>query len=211
MIRTFLAVELQPALRDAIDSCQRDLRRCLEKERAKAVRMAWVHPSAIHLTMKFLGDTDEGLVAPLREAVARAVVSREAGTLPIERLGAFPRPQAPRILWVGPSEEWARGSEARGISALQHHVEEACAEFGFLREAKPFNPHLTLVRIKEGERHVGNELARSGVMDSPLAVGSLAVDAIVLMKSDLRPTGPVYTRLWDVTIPARSGGAGSDR
>jgi 2'-5' RNA ligase len=59
------------------------------------------------------------------------------------------------------------------------------------------SPHLTLARVKEGERHVGQALAKSGVMDRPIASGVLAVESIVLMKSELRPTGSVYTKLWE--------------
>ena len=70
----------------------------------------------------------------------------------------------------------------------------------FLRETKPFSPHLTLARIKTGERQVGAALAKGGVLDSPLSVGTLAVESVVLMKSELKQTGSVYTKLWEVKI-----------
>jgi 2'-5' RNA ligase len=63
-------------------------------------------------------------------------------------------------------------------------------------DERSWSPHLTLARIKEGGRSMGQVLAKSGVMDRPLALGSLAVDAIVLMKSELKPTGSQYTILW---------------
>ena len=71
---------------------------------------------------------------------------------------------------------------------------------GFLREAKPFSPHLTLARIKTGERHVGVALAQGGVLNRPLSLGSLAVETVALMKSELKPTGSVYTKLWGVRL-----------
>jgi 2'-5' RNA ligase len=43
-------------------------------------------------------------------------------------------------------------------------------------------------------------LAKSGVLDRPLSLGSLAVESVVLMKSELKPTGSVYTKLWDVWL-----------
>ena len=65
------------------------------------------------------------------------------------------------------------------------------------------SPHLTLARIKDGERHVGQVLLQTGVMDRPVMTGALPVEAIVLMKSELRPTGSVYTKLWEVTLGGR--------
>ena len=61
---------------------------------------------------------------------------------------------------------------------------------------------LTLARIKEGERQLGQTLAKSGVMDRTLLLGSLSVGSVVLMKSELRPTGPVYTKMWEVWFKA---------
>jgi 2'-5' RNA ligase len=86
------------------------------------------------------------------------------------------------------------------LATIHQVIEQGCAEVGFAREAKSFHPHLTLARIKEGERQVGNALARSGMMDSPVTLASVPVDSIVLMKSDLRPSGSLYTKLWEVKI-----------
>jgi 2'-5' RNA ligase len=200
MIRAFLALELSQDLRSAIASFQGELKRRLQKEASKEARISWVQPASMHVTIKFLGDMDEQLVAALRDAVAQRSASRPAIMVPIERLGAFPRPQGPRVLWVGPSENWEQGEEAQRLEAVHRSIEEVCGKFGFTPETKSFHPHLTLARIKEGERYVGNALARSGMMDGPVVLGSLAVEAVVLMKSDLRPTGSVYTRLWEVKI-----------
>jgi 2'-5' RNA ligase len=203
MIRTFLAVELSEAVRNAITSLQDALKRRLQKDLSREARVVWVRPDSIHLTIKFLGDTDEGLVAPLQEALTLALATQQSAALPIERLGVFPRLQGPRVVWVGPPEEWERGEEAQRLAAIQQSVEQGCAELGFAREPKAFHPHLTLARVKEGERQFGQALARSGVMDCPVALGSAAIESIVFMKSDLRPTGSVYTKLWGVTLGGR--------
>jgi 2'-5' RNA ligase len=79
-------------------------------------------------------------------------------------------------------------------------IEQACEGLNFLRETRPFSPHLTLARIKVGERHVGVALAKVGVLDRPLSLASLVVESVVLMKSELQPTGSVYTKLWDVRL-----------
>ena len=198
MIRTFLAVQLGDDLRNQITLVQQDLRQRLGRESPKDIRITWVQPSSIHLTMKFLGDTGEHLIEPLHEAVERAMTDHVAIHMPIERLGVFPRPQQPRVLWVGPSEQWEQGDDAKRLAALHRAVEDCCQSFGFAPEGRPLSPHLTLARVKEGERHVGQALAKSGAMDQPISLGLLAVESIVLMKSELRPTGSVYTKLWEV-------------
>ena len=62
------------------------------------------------------------------------------------------------------------------------------------------SPHLTLARIKDGERNVGQALEQSGVIERSTTPGTLSIEAIVLMKSELRPTGSVYTKLWEVKL-----------
>ena len=197
MLRAFLAVELSDDLRNRITLIQQDLRQRLGRESPHNIRIAWVLPSSIHFTVKFLGDIDEGQIEPLREAVQRAMTGQGIIHMPIERLGVFPGLQQPRVLWVGPSERWEQGDDAKRLTERHRLVEDCCRAFGFAPEGRPLSPHLTLARVKEGERHVGQALAKSGVMDRPISSGVLAVESIVLMKSELRPTGSVYTKLWE--------------
>jgi 2'-5' RNA ligase len=200
VIRVFLAVELSQELRAELAIVQQELKRSIEPELKRGTRISWAQPASIHLTLKFLGDMDEQVIDPLLVAVEEAIGSRLAVTVPLERLGVFPRPQSPRVLWVGPSENWERGAEAKRVAEIHGAIEQACEGLRFLRETRPFSPHLTLARIKMGERQVGVALAKSGVLDRPLSLGSLAVDSVVLIKSELRPTGSVYTKLWTVRL-----------
>jgi 2'-5' RNA ligase len=198
MIRAFLAVELPQVLLSRLAQVQQDLQTRLSRTLLTNVRISWVRPAAIHLTIKFLGDMDEALIEPMRVAIMRAMEGHRTIQIPLERLGVFPRPQQPRVLWIGPSELWDQGDDAKRLTALHQAVEECCRSLGFAPEDRPLSPHLTLARIKEGEREFGQQLVRSGVMDNPIESGAFAVTSIVLMKSDLRPTGPVYTKLWEV-------------
>ena len=200
MIRAFLAVELSQELRTKLATLQQELKQRIEPEMKRDMRISWVQPASIHLTFKVLGDTDEQMINPLRAALEQAIGNQRAVNVPLERLGAFPRPQSPRVLWIGPSENWEKGSEAKQIAEIHSVIEQVCEGFSFLRETRPFSPHLTLARIKTGERQVGVALAKGGVLDRPLSSGSLAVESVVLMKSELKPTGSVYTKLWEVRI-----------
>jgi 2'-5' RNA ligase len=202
VIRAFLAVELSQELQAGIATVQQELKHRIEPELKRDMRISWTQPASIHLTLKFLGDMDEQAIDPLLVVVEQAIGSQIAVNVPLERLGAFPRPQSPRVLWVGPLENWDRGAEAKRIAEIHGAIEQACEGLRFLRETKPFSPHLTLARIRVGERQVGAALAKGGVLDRPLSLGSLAVESVVLMKSELKPTGSVYTRLWEARLKA---------
>jgi 2'-5' RNA ligase len=200
VIRAFLAVELSQELQAELATVQQDLKRRIEPEMKRNTRISWAKPASIHLTIKFLGDMDEQVIDPMLVAVEQTIGSQIPVNVPLERLGAFPRPQSPRVLWVGPSENWERGGEATRVAEIHGAIEQACEDLSFLRDTRPFSPHLTLARIKVGERHVGVALAKAGVLDRPISLGSLVVESVVLMKSELKPTGSVYTKLWAVRL-----------
>ncbi|HJT21882.1 MAG TPA: RNA 2',3'-cyclic phosphodiesterase [Nitrospira sp.] len=198
MIRAFLAVELHDTLRAHLARLQADLKQRLSARLPRQVRLSWVQAGSIHLTLKFLGDIDEAIVQPIREAIAHTLQGHEPVSIPLERIGSFPNVQQPRVLWVGPSEQWERSSDHGRLIALHHAVEASMVSLDFAPDTRQLSPHLTLARIKEGARQMGQALAQSGVMDRPCPIGSLPVESIALMKSDLKPTGSVYTKLWEI-------------
>jgi RNA 2',3'-cyclic 3'-phosphodiesterase len=115
-------------------------------------------------------------------------------------LGVFPRLQQPRVLWIGPADRWEKSEEATRLQALHRSIEDCCVRMSFAPEPRPLSAHLTLARIKAGHHAVGQALARSGVMDRSLEGQLLPVHAVALVRSELKPTGSVYTRLWDVRL-----------
>ncbi len=200
MTRAFLAIELPPDLRAALSTLQQDLKQRCERVVDRHTRISWVRPASMHLTLKFLGDIQEEMVAPLRTAVEEVAANHRVIQAPVSRLGTFPRPQAPRVLWAGPLESWEHGAEALRLQALHRAVEDACRAAGLAPEGRPLIPHLTLARIKEGERQIGQALAQSGVLERPVTLGLFPIGSIVLMKSELRPTGSIYTKLWECPL-----------
>jgi RNA 2',3'-cyclic 3'-phosphodiesterase len=200
MIRAFLAIELSEELRTQIALVQQDLRQRLDREFSRGTRISWTQAASLHLTIKFLGDIDEQVVDSLRLTLEPLLRPYPAIEIPLERLGAFPHSVQPRVLWVGPSEPWGHSEAARQLSALHQIVEDCCRTFSMEPDDRGLSPHLTVARIKEGHRLVGQALGKSGVLERPLSVGSLAVQSVVLMRSELRPSRSIYTKLWTVGL-----------
>ena len=202
MIRAFLAVQLSEPLRATLAGIQSDLKRRMTYDLSREVSMSWVRPASMHLTVKFLGDIDEGLVTPLHDAIADSLRQHPAMQIPLDGLGVFPRLQQPRVLWIGPSEQWEQSEEAMKLQKIHRSIEVCCGLLNLAPDTRPLSAHLTLARIKAGHHRAGQALARSGVMDRPVALNSLPVDAITLMRSELKPTGSVYTALWECRLKA---------
>lgn len=195
-IRAFIAVELDDELRRQIAREQENVRVAIEG----VSRVAWVRPASMHLTLKFLGDINESIVPALHTSIAAAVAGTTSIDVPLTRLGAFPRLQDPRNVWLGPDDRWQHTADARRLQTLVRAIDECCTAQGIPPEARPFSPHLTLGRIKEGERPAGRALAQRPGVTQPLAVAPLTIRAIALMKSQLDPKGAVHTRLWEIGL-----------
>jgi 2'-5' RNA ligase len=202
MIRAFLAVELADPLKAALATIQSDLKRRVLHELPRNVSLSWVRPAALHLTVRFLGDIDETLVDRLQHVVSETVSRQRPLRIPLERLGVFPRIQQPRVLWIGPSDRWETSDDAARLTAVHQSIEESCRALDLAPETKPLSAHLTLARIKVGHHAVGQALAKSGVMDRASGTDALPVDAIALMRSQLNPSGSVYTKLWEARFEA---------
>ena len=203
MIRAFLAVQLSEPLRTTLAALQSEVKRRIIHDLRREVSLSWVRPASMHLTVKFLGDIPDELVIPLRDAIAGALKGHHVLHIPLERLGVFPALQQPRILWIGPTEQWEASDDAGRLAALHQAIEACCSALNLAADTRPLSAHLTLARIKAGHRAAGQTLARSGVMDRlPSVVGSIPVERITLMRSELKPTGSVYTALWEAKLQA---------
>ena len=183
-IRSFIAIELPEEARKGLAR----LRRELERDEQRFVK--WVDPGGIHLTLKFLGNIPSKRVTEITEAMRKAVQGLSPFLLEISGLGAFPSLKQPRVVWVGV------GGELDKLSTLQQNIDCALAALGFAREERPFVPHLTVARVREGasasERGRFGEIVGSAVFEGRYRV---EVEAIKLMRSQLTPAGAIYTCL----------------
>jgi 2'-5' RNA ligase len=151
------------------------------------MRLKWVRPESMHLTLKFLGDVDPARVPEIEAALAAAAGAAPPFSLNARGIGVFPGMRKPRVLWMGLEGQLDR------LAALQAAVESELARVGFPAEERPFKAHLTLARIKAPLRIPLSEalLSEAGEGES----GPFPVERICLFRSELRPAGAVYTRL----------------
>ena len=193
-IRSFVAVELPEEAKKGLAR----LRQELERDEHKFVK--WVDPRGIHLTLKFLGNIPSKRVTEITEAIRQAAQGISSFRLEISGLGAFPSLKQARVFWVGVSGELDK------LSKLQQNIDSTLAVLGFAKEERPFMPHLTLARIKEGasppERRSFGELVSSTTFDDRYPV---KVEVVRLMRSQLTPAGAVYSCLSVVGLGGQEG------
>ncbi len=117
----------------------------------------------------------------------------------VQEIGVFPDIRAPRVLWVGLANQPDQLAQLESLRRLVGEVDRALHGLGFPLETRPFSPHLTLARIKERPHEIGKALSER-LMPLATPLGTLHVGAVALMKSDLRPSGAVYTRLCESAL-----------
>jgi 2'-5' RNA ligase len=191
--RTFIAIELDEALRAAIGRVQAKLKRLVRPGSVK-----WVASESIHLTLKFLGDTPSGRIPAIEAALQVACRGSSAFEFTVEGRGCFPNWHRPRVIWVAVREK------GKFLARLQEDVERHVAPLGWPTEDRAFSPHLTLGRIAQGaDRNDAAEIGQAVERSVVELIGVQRVTAVSLIRSELRPTGAVYTRLLSVPLGER--------
>ncbi len=185
MIRSFLAIELPKPILSKIEEVQGDLRSTHPDVR-------WVSPEKIHLTLKFFGSIEESRIDPILESIEEPVRNTPPFSVRVRGAGAFPSLKNPRVIWMGLTD----GKEM--LVSLQEQIEARLKKIGFEPEDRSFKPHLTLGRMKSSRGK--EELVRGMERYTEEEFGDLRVDRVILFKSDLRPSGPIYTLLRDMKL-----------
>lgn len=180
MIRIFVAVDLPEEFRDEIRGIQ---------SRFSGLKLKLVDPELVHVTMKFIGDVKESCVPEIVEALEN-VKCKPFDAL-IGGIGVFPKPKAPRVLWLG-----AEGN----FELLHDEVESSLSNFRFKKDKKRFTAHATLARIKFIPAGQKDEFLELLDELSDVELGKMAVDRISLKKSTLTPHGPIYETLHEVML-----------
>ena len=182
-IRSFIAIDLPDELRRKLG----ELESRLKSDGQTGAK--WVNPNSIHLTLKFLGNITADRIAGITGAIEEAAGGVPPFHLEAENLGAFPNLKRVQVVWVG------IGGELDKLGLLQQRLESNLEPLGFAPEKRAFKPHLTLARLHnratpDGRRELGELISVTRFETTPIEV-----NAINLMRSQLTPTGAVYSRL----------------
>lgn len=188
MTRTFIAIELTDQTREA-------LRREIARLRAALPSVRFADPAGLHLTVAFLGELDEARLSEAIAATEDVALATSPFALSIAGIGTFGGAKAPRVIWAGVVGDIAV------LLAVQSHLARALEARGFVLEARPFAPHLTLARLKNRPDAEASRQLAALVRAAPTSAGTtLPVAALSVMKSELRPDGARYTRLREVPL-----------
>ncbi|TMT85253.1 RNA 2',3'-cyclic phosphodiesterase [Haloterrigena sp. H1] len=177
-MRLFVSVDLPDDFAESVAD--------LQAEFAEASGLSFTDPEQAHLTMKFLGDTDEDSLPDLERELEAAVDDADIDPFTVRYggLGVFPTLEYISVLWLGVEDG---GDE---LTRLHESIEARTTDLGFDPESHDFTPHVTLARM---EHAGGKELVQELVAERDPTIGETRVDEIRLTESTLTEDGPVYS------------------
>lgn len=138
-IRAFVALNLPIPVIRRVAELQRELR---NKAKKANIRVGWVPPPNLHVTLKFLGNIPAENAWAISDRLKQVLAARPSFGMQLQGTGAFPNRAKPRVLWLGLK---SAGGE---LEQLAEDMEQWFEELGFAREQRDFHPHLTLGRVK---------------------------------------------------------------
>jgi RNA 2',3'-cyclic 3'-phosphodiesterase len=185
LMRAFIAIEIPDEIKMEIAGIQEQLRET-------KVDASWPRPEGVHLTLKFLGEIAEARTAEIMNGIRTAVQDIGPFRLEVRGVGTFPNPKNARVVWIG------LGGDSEKLTKLQAAVEDAMIRIGMAREERAFTPHLTVGRIKFIRSRDIWIRALDEVKD--ISMPGFDVLTVSLMKSELKPSGAVYTEMGKVEL-----------
>jgi 2'-5' RNA ligase len=189
-LRCFLAIEIPETIRGAIVSS-------LDSLKKSGADVKWVSAENIHITLQFLGETEETLIPAIKEALDKILLNYFPFYIKIAGVGCFPDARRPRIIWVGTEE-------SQPVIKLHGEISKEMAKLGYQEEERNFTPHLTVGRVKSN-RNV-RELLKKIDEIREVRFSDFEVRHITLMKSELKPSGPIYQSLAEIPFDGRING-----
>ncbi len=180
-MRLFIAVEIPQPIRDDLGRLQASLQALLPDLR-------WSKPEGIHLTLRFLGETSQDRLIALCDHLAPGAPFASFRCGP-DHLGVFSSRGRPRVLFVALS-----GTEP--LAKVASWIDARAEAGGFVRESRPYSPHLTLGRFAESARRI----PVLPELPAALAGASIPVERFVLFRSILGPQGALHEPLADFPL-----------
>jgi 2'-5' RNA ligase len=183
--RAFIAIDLPESVRSFLSEAQEALK-------LNGFRVKWVRPQNIHLTLKFLGNTASADTDKIVAAMTLAVNNCPVVSLAAKGIGVFPDVRRPRIIWAG------LNGQLEILANLQQALDAHLADLGFSRETRAFKSHLTLGRVKG--KIVSARMKAAIDKLTEFESESFEINQVILFKSELRPSGAVYTQVRRVSF-----------
>jgi len=189
LLRAFIAIELPAQVCDAIQKQTTRLRQTLGDDLVR-----WIPTQNMHLTLKFLGDINTSHLEFLKQLLAREADSHPQFNLQLGGLGSFPNSRKPRLLWIGIQTP-------KDLASLQKSIEAGTTRLGYEQEERAFSPHLTIGRVRQTVSPQELQKIRTALDTIQLGnIGIARVDSVHLFKSDLQPSGSIYTKLFSAPL-----------
>ncbi len=173
--RGFISADIQP---------NEDLVRILNNLAASRADVKVVKPGLLHVTLKFLGQTEESIVEEIQGRIEGACSGIAPFMVRLKGMGAFPSLSNIRVVWVGIEN-------AEPLQNVARLLETSMTELGFKEEKRGFKPHLTVARMRSS-RNMGSvqDILKANAASE---FGEYLIDRINLKKSVLSPQGPTYS------------------
>ncbi len=182
-MRCFIAMDITEDIRAGLADLQQELAGAVDIRKGD---VKWVDPQGMHLTLKFLGEVPDNQIVEVCNIVKEVAERYGAFDLAVREVGSFGGRSA-RVLWVG------AGLDSPELLELQQDLEEKLAEAGWPKEGRRFSGHLTLCRIRNAK--AGEKLGKAIERYKDYDLGTIRGASISVYESQLRPEGPIYTRL----------------
>jgi 2'-5' RNA ligase len=175
-IRAFIALDLSDEARAVLATVSAEL-----AQRVPDRSVRWVEPERIHLTLRFLGNTPLIKLADIYDRLDEVARDHDPFLLSLGRLGCFPSERRPRVIWVGVE------GDTEAAAALNSDIESVLVPLGWESERRPFQPHLTLGRVKDNRARIELPWGKG------VAPAATAIDEVCFYESKLHHSGSVYT------------------
>ena len=186
-MRTFIAIELPKEIRDYLGNLEDALK-------ATQGDVKWVEPKNIHLTLKFLGEIDEPKKEKINSILDAVAKEKSSYKIRISSLGAFPKLNFPRVIWVGADQG---DTETKEIAKI---LEEKIQKLGIPKEGRAFSSHITIGRTRSTKNREKLVQELKNAADFSGSNLEFTVTKITLFKSTLTPTGPIYEVLKEANL-----------
>jgi RNA 2',3'-cyclic 3'-phosphodiesterase len=189
VFRAFIPIELPDRIRILLGQVIDQL-----ESQVPEGSVRWVPPENVHLTLKFLGDVSESNYEVLTTLLETQSQHYQPFNISVGGLGSYPNEKRPRVIWIG--------VEAKSeLYSLQKSIDAETVRLGYASEARDYTPHLTVGRVSRNLpsqeiRTIGDTITKFEVG----FLGVVQVEALHLYRSDLKPGGAVYTRLFTARL-----------